>query len=68
MLNVGLIGRGGISKAHTGAYEQITDAKIVAACDIRPEQMDDLGDVRKYTDVDEFLKNEAGKQCLWRNA
>lgn len=61
MLKVGLIGRGTISKSHTEAYAKIDDAKIVAACDIRSEMLDDLGDIRKYTDVDEFLASEAGK-------
>ena len=61
MLKVGLIGRGTISHAHTNAYERIENAKIVACCDIRPEQLDDMGDVRKYTDIDTFLTEEAGK-------
>lgn len=65
MLRVGLIGRGNISKAHTAAYDKIYAesgrAKIVACCDIRPEQMEDLPDARHYTDIDTFLKEEQGK-------
>lgn len=61
MLKIGLLGRGSISYAHTKAYEKIENAKIVACCDIRPEQLDDIKDARKYTDIDTFLAEEAGK-------
>ena len=61
MLKIGLLGRGSISYAHTNAYEKIENAKIVACCDIRPEQLDDIKDARKYTDIDTFLAEEAGK-------
>ena len=61
MLKIGLLGRGTISYAHTKAYEKIENAKIVACCDIRPEQLDDIKDARKYTDIDTFLAEEAGK-------
>lgn len=61
MLKVGLIGRGTISKSHTKAYEKINNAELVACCDIRPEVMEDLTNVRKYTDIDTFLSEEAGK-------
>ena len=65
MLKVGLIGRGNISKAHTAAYDKIyaenERAKIVACCDICPQNMEDLPDARHYTDIDTFLKEEQGK-------
>ena len=61
MLKIGLLGRGSISYAHTKAYEKIENAKIVACCDIRPEQLEDMKDARKYTDIDTFLAKEAGK-------
>ena len=61
MLKVGLIGRGSISQAHTAAYKKINNAELVACCDIRPEVMEDLTNVRKYTDIDTFLSEEAGK-------
>ena len=61
MLNVGLIGRGIISQSHTSAYQKIENARIVACCDVRPEQLDDMGDTRKYTDIDDFLASEKGK-------
>lgn len=66
MLRAGLIGCGSISKAHTGAYEQIAKEKnnvvLEAVCDIRPEQLECFGDdVRKYTSVAEMLEKEQGK-------
>lgn len=66
MLRAGLIGCGNISKAHTGAYEQIAKEKnnvvLEAVCDIRPEQLECFGDdVRKYTSVAEMLEKEQGK-------
>jgi len=39
MIRVGLIGCGKISANHVTAFEQITDAKIVAACDINDESL-----------------------------
>ena len=63
-MKVGLIGRGSISYAHMAAYDRMKaeqkDVEIVACCDIRPEQMDDMGDVRKYTNIDTFLEAEKG--------
>ncbi len=66
MINVALIGVGGISDVHRKAYTRLFEegkAQLVACCDIRPEMMekDDLKDCRKYTDVDELLKAEQGK-------
>lgn len=64
MLKAGLIGVGTIAKAHLSAYEQIKNegeaVKLEAFCDIRPEQMEGL-EGRKYTDIDTFLAEEAGK-------
>ena len=61
MLKVGLLGRGTISFSHTNAYERIENVQIVACCDIRPEQLEGMVDVRKYTDIDTFLAEESGK-------
>ena len=64
MINVGLIGRGAISNAHSAAYKRLqeegVEIKVAAYCDIRESVLEGL-DARTYTDVDEFLKNEAGK-------
>lgn len=58
MLNVALVGVGGISGAHIPAWEKREDAELVALCDIRPEQMDKYPDKRRYTDFDLMLENE----------
>ena len=48
MLTVGLIGVGGISGAHIPAWDGMEDAKLVALCDIRPEQMEKYPDKHHY--------------------
>lgn len=58
MLNVGLIGVGGISGAHIPAWLKSDGVKLVALCDIRPEQMEKYPDIKHYTDFDEMIKNE----------
>ena len=44
MLKVGIVGTGGISSAHLKGWENIPEARIVAACDIRPEKVDPVGE------------------------
>ena len=64
MLNVGLIGNGSIAESHWGAYKRLKesgDVQVVAVCDVHPERLEDLGDARVYTDVDDMLREEAGK-------
>jgi len=67
MLKVGIVGMGGISYAHVGAYEQLKKENgsvvIEACCDIRPGRMEELKEkgVRTYTSVDEMLEKEKGK-------
>lgn len=74
MLKVGLIGFGGISKAHRKGYinlEKQGKAALVAACDVNPDafkkkikiNIDDGAveaeeNLRFYTDLDEMLKKE----------
>lgn len=58
MLKVGLCGVGGISGAHIPAWEAMEDAELVALCDVRPGQMEKYPDKRRYTDVDEMLRQE----------
>ena len=61
MLKIGMVGMGGISKAHRNAWKQVPEAQIVCVCDIRPEKADaaaeDTG-ARPYTDFDEMLAKE----------
>lgn len=58
MFKVGLVGVGGISAGHISAWNRMDGAKLVAICDIRPEQLEKYSDVAKYTDFDEKLGNE----------
>lgn len=74
-VKVGMIGYGGIAKAHMGAYkkfiEEGTPIKVVAICDINPEQFSsakeinigcgkkyDLEGIALYTDIEEMLAKE----------
>lgn len=59
MLKVGLIGVGGISAAHISAWKSLEDAKLVALCDIREEQMAKYPDVHHYCNFEDMLENEA---------
>lgn len=58
MLKVGLIGVGGISRAHIPAWEKFEDTELVALCDVRPKQMEQYSDKHCYTDFDTMLENE----------
>jgi predicted dehydrogenase len=59
---VGIIGCGGISRAHTGGYLEIPDTKIVAVADVNEEQSkkfcQDYGVEKAYTDYVKMLENE----------
>lgn len=58
MLKVGIVGTGGISRAHIPAWNAMAETELVALCDIRPEQMEAFPDQRHYTDFDEMLEKE----------
>lgn len=61
MLKVGIVGIGAISNSHIPAWTSVKEAKIVALCDIRPEQMEKwkgVLDATFYTDCDEMINNE----------
>ena len=55
MLKVGLIGVGAISGAHISGWADYNGAELVAVCDIRPEQMEKVEGVNKYTSFDEMI-------------
>ena len=59
---IGIVGAGGISRAHGRATAQSDRAEIVAVCDVLPEAVERYRgefDVRKgYTDLDQMLDNE----------
>ena len=58
MLKVGLVGVGGISGAHSPAWQSMEDVELVALCDVRPEQMTRYPELRQYTDMDDMLAKE----------
>jgi predicted dehydrogenase len=59
---VGLVGTGGIARAHGNATQQIDDAILQAVCDVSEESVNSFGDQFKvsnrYTDLDQMLKSE----------
>lgn len=69
---IGIVGAGGISRAHGRAVARSHRAEIVAVCDVLPEAVARYRgafDVRKgYTDLDQMLDNEAldiAIICTW---
>lgn len=61
MLRIGMVGMGGISGAHIGAWLQIPEAKIICVCDIRPEKANAAAEKsggKAYLDFDEMLESE----------
>jgi len=59
---VGLIGTGGIARAHGKACQQVERAELVAVCDISQDAMAQFGDQfgveAQYLSLDEMLKSE----------
>lgn len=58
MLKVGIVGLGGISKAHLAGWKNIEGAEITAVCDVREERFEGHSDKRCYTSYDEMLEKE----------
>jgi predicted dehydrogenase len=61
MLNVAVIGLGGIGKTHVNWYNKNKDVKIVALCDLLPERVDPVAQeygIKAYYSVDEMLASE----------
>lgn len=64
LIKVGIIGNGKIAKEHVASYTKLAEtgkAKLEVFCDLRPEAMEGLQDVRIYTDWKEMLRQEQGK-------
>ena len=60
-LKVGLVGCGGIGKAHADSYEKDPLGTLVAVCDVNRERADSFAErykVRAYYTVQEMLKHE----------
>ena len=58
MLKVGVVGVGGISKAHIAAWADMADVQLAAICDIRPERMEAYPDLSHYTSFEAMLAAE----------
>ena len=60
---VGIVGTGGIARAHGNACQQIEEAELVAIYDVSEEQLakygEEFGIEARYTDLDEMLAKEA---------
>ncbi len=71
---VGLVGTGGIARAHGNACQQIAEADLAAIYDVSEEQLARFGEeygvpeMARYTDLDQML-NEADLDiisiCTW---
>lgn len=61
MLNVGILGLGGISQAHVSGWLNTKDARVVAVCDIRPQQLTrpvEQTGAKAYTDFETMMSRE----------
>ena len=58
MLRVGLVGTGGISRAHIPAWIAMEETQLVALCDIRPEMMEEFPEQHHYVNFGEKLDKE----------
>ena len=60
---VGIVGTGGIARAHGNACQQIEEAELVAIYDVSEEQLakygEEFGVEARYTDLHEMLAKEA---------
>jgi predicted dehydrogenase len=59
MIRIGIVGTGGMARAHARAYQNIRGCRIAAACDLQPKRAREFAaefDVPDtYTDVEEML-------------
>ncbi|USK35980.1 Gfo/Idh/MocA family oxidoreductase [Bacillus sp. F19] len=74
LLNIGLIGAGGISDLHFNSYEKNPEANIYAICDLNKtraeEKAEKYGASKVYTDYRELLTDpdvDAVSICTWNN-
>ncbi len=62
MLKVGIIGLGGVSEAHLGAYQEVSGIEVVAAAEPRQERLDEMSALhgfRGYSDYCAMLETES---------
>lgn len=69
---VGLVGTGGIARAHGRACQQIAAAELVAVCDVSAAQLvrygEEFGVEARYTDLDAMLREaelDIAIICTW---
>ena len=69
---VGLVGTGGIARAHGKACQQIAEAELVAICDVSAEQLarygEEFGVAARYTELDAMLREaelDIAIICTW---
>ena len=69
---VGLVGTGGIARAHGRACQQIAEAELVAVCDVSAAQLarygEEFGVAARYTDLDAMLREaelDIAIICTW---
>ncbi len=58
MLNVGILGIGGIAGIHINGWKNVKNAEVVAICDIRRERLEKFPEYRHYESIDEILEKE----------
>ena len=62
VVNIGIVGCGGITTYHAGYLEKIAEANIVALCDISPEAIEKMreavGPAAGYDSVDAMLAHD----------
>lgn len=57
-VRIGIIGVGGIARAHIAGLQQCPDAKITAICDIKPQRLQEVGDRLNIPAERRFLRYE----------
>ncbi|MCY3787475.1 MAG: Gfo/Idh/MocA family oxidoreductase [Gemmatimonadetes bacterium] len=69
---VGLVGTGGIARAHGKACQRIAEAELVAICDVSEEQLarygEEFGVAARYTELDAMLHEaelDIAIICTW---
>ena len=62
LFRVGIVGTGGIARAHGGACQEAASAELCAICDVSEEALNRYGEAfevsNRYLDLDEMLEKE----------
>lgn len=60
MQKIGIVGAGGIAKAHIGNYKLLDNCKVVAVCDVRTDAaraMAELAEARSFASLEEMISS-----------